>query len=415
MREHADVLIVGGGAIGVSTAFSLAERGARVTLLERGDICSGASFGNAGWIVPSHALPLPGPGAIRNAAKWLFDRESPLYIQPRLSASLVHWLWDFAMACTDARMRRTAALERDLSVASQARYETLAALPELEFGYTRNGLLILCEGHEALEDIGLEVRIASDMGGEAVLLSAEEVRSRVPIAAATLVGGAYMSSDAHIDPAAFVTGLARVAEARGVRIHTHMEVLGLIRGGTGIAGVTATRGDFTCDQLVLAGGAWSPALLRGLGLRLPVQAAKGYSVTALARPEFGDTPIMLADAKVAMTPLNDHLRVAGTLELAGVNLDVNMRRVDALLRAVGRYLPGLGPLERVETWRGLRPLTPDDLPVIGRPRSFPNLCLAVGHGMRGMSQGPITGELVAQLLSGEPPEIDLTPFSPDRF
>jgi D-amino-acid dehydrogenase len=179
--------------------------------------------------------------------------------------------------------------------------------------------------------------------------------------------------------------------------------------------VHTTRGDFTADEVVLAAGAWTPELTRGLGLRVPVEAAKGYSIT-VERPEgHPDLPLALIEGKVFVTPMGSQLRFGGTLELAGLDMQMNQRRVDALARCVRTYLPGIAPTPTIEIWRGLRPLTPDDLPILGRPAATSGLILATGHGMSGISQAPISGELIAQLASGETPEIDLTPFSPDRF
>lgn len=413
--ERADVIVVGGGAIGVCCAWFLAARGIGVILLERGEICSGCSYGNAGWVFPSHSAPLPAPGAIRQGLRWLLDSTSPLYIKPRLDWELFRWLWRFRAACTEERMRRTFALNRELSLRSLALYEKLAALPELDFSYAQRGILVACATPRGLEEIAREVDLLQSIGGEGRVLDASGLRSVEPALSDELAGGAFLPADAHIRPAEFVTGLARAARANGVEIRTGTEVISLEVEGGRISRVIATRGEFACDALVLAGGSWSRGLATPLGLRLPIQPAKGYSLT-YRRPEpFGDTPIMLSEAKVGVTPWADALRFAGTLELAGLDLGINRRRVAAIRSAATRYLPSLGELERIETWRGLRPCTPDDLPLIGPVRAIPNLILAGGHGMSGIAQAPLTGELVAQLIAGETPSMDPQPFSPDRF
>lgn len=415
MGGRADVLVIGGGVVGVCTAWSLAQRGIAVTLLERGEICSGCSYGNAGWIFPSHSTPLPAPGAIRQGLRWLLDGESPFYIRPRASGALLRWLWRFRAACNDARMRSTFRINRELGQASHELFAKLAALPELEFGYAQRGLLLLCRSAETLVELADELALLRELGGEGTPLSRDEVLERVSAASPGLAGGVYFPADGHVAPADFVRGLARAAAERGAVLRTSTEVLELEVSGGRVSRVRTTRGDLACGELVLAGGAWSPELVAPLGIELPVQAAKGYSVT-YGRPDgFGEVPVMLTEAKVGVTPMGETLRIAGTLELAGLDLSLNRRRVDAIERSLASYLPGLGALEHVETWRGLRPLTPDDLPVIGRPRGVQNLVLATGHGMGGLCQGPITGELVAQLLCGEAPTCDLAPLSPDRF
>jgi D-amino-acid dehydrogenase len=410
-----DVLVLGGGAIGVCTAFSLAERGLRVALVERGQIGSGCSHGNAGWIFPSHSMPLPAPGAIRRGLRWMLDPESPLYIRPRPSLALARWLWNFRRACREPAMRRTYAIRRELSLASLELYAKLAALPDLAFGFTRKGVLIACRTEAGLRDLEHEVALLEAAGGEATRLDGAGLREHYPSLAGGLPGGARFPADAHLNPGDFVRGLGRELERRGVAIHLESEVLEIEWRRTRGVRLLTTRGELRGEELVLAAGAWSSELARSLGLSLPVESAKGYSLTA-RRPEgTPELPVMLAEAKVFVTPMGEHLRFGGTLELAGLDLRVNLRRVRAIERAVPEYLPGLPTPEVVETWRGLRPLTPDDLPIIGRPAGTQGLVLATGHGMTGISHAPITGELVAQLLCGEPTSLDLAPFSPDRF
>jgi len=410
-----DVAVIGGGVIGVAAARALAERGARVVLLERGDVCSGASYGNAGWVSPSHGTPLPAPGVVRQALRWLFDPDSPFYVKPRADLELARWLLAFLRASTAARAAETMRLNRELIVASLREYEKLGAELGDDFGFAQRGLVVACESDEGLTKARHELEALRGLGGEGSVLTADELRAAVPSASPSLRGGVRFPEDAHLDPERLVRALARRAEALGARIETGQEVLALERVGRRIARVVATRGDFRADHVVLAAGAWSPAVAAGLGLRLPVQAAKGYSVTVRCSPGAVAEPVLLFEAKVAVTPLGDRLRFAGTLELAGLDLRVNARRVSAILRGVERFLPGASGSARLETWRGLRPLCPDDRPMIGRPRSVENLVIATGHGMSGISQGPATGRLVAELCSGARPSFPLEPFSPDRF
>ena len=415
MRRRADVWVIGGGVIGVCAAHFLAERGVAVGLLERGEIASGASHGNAGWIFPSHSLPIPGPGAIRRSARWLLDPESPLYIRPRPRLSLLRWLWLFRAACTEARARESWRLRRALGTASLELYAKLAARPGLDFGWSPRGLVVACRSDAGLRELAAELDLLERAGGACERLDGAELRRRLPGLGPHLRGGAFFPDDAHLTPGDFVRGLARDLEARGVPVATHTEVLGVQRApGRGLH-LWTTRGDLEAESVVLAAGAWSPGLANALEVRLPIEAAKGYSVTVRRPPGAPEIPVMLSEAKVIATPMGAHLRFAGTLELAGLDTSVNARRVRAIERGARELLPGLPPFEVVETWRGLRPLTPDDLPIIGRSRRCPELLIATGHGMSGMCQGPITGQLVAQLAAGEPPSLDLAPFSPDRF
>jgi len=415
VSDRPDVLVVGGGMLGVCTAHSLVERGLRTTLLERGEICSGASHGNGGWICPSESAPLPQPGAIREALPWLLDPESPFWIRPRASLALLRWLWDFRRACTARAVRDSFRISRALSLASLARYRELARKLDFDFGFTQRGLTLVFETAKAMRDTQHEVDLLEAAGGNARWLSVESLRERVPALSPQLAGGLELPDDANITPGEFVRGLAANVARRGAAIETHTEVLAVEWSRRRPARVRTTRGDFSADEVVLAAGAWTPQLTRGLGLRVPVEAAKGYSIS-VERPEgFPAGPLGLMEGMMFVTPMGSQLRFGGTLELAGLDMRMNLRRVDALGRTLRRYLPGLPHTPRVEIWRGLRPLTPDDLPILGRPAGTSGLVLATGHGMLGISHGPISGELIAQLISGEKPEIDLAPFSPDRF
>lgn len=415
MSERFDAIVIGGGVLGAASAYHLAERGASVVLLERGELCSGASYGNAGWIFPSHGTPLPAPGVIGQALRWLFDPESPFYVKPRLDLELVRWLTGFLRAATAMRARETLRLNRELSLANLALCAELASRPGVEIGFARRGLIVLCESEAGLAAAHHELGVLRELGGDGRALSPADVRELAPRVAGAITGGVLFPVDAHVQPARLVAELARLAVARGAQIRTGHEVLALARDGRRITRLRTTRGDFAAREVVIAGGAWSPQIARDLGLRLPVQGAKGYSITVRCPADFGATPIMLSESKVFITPMGEVLRFGGTLELAGLDLSVNLRRVRAVERAVARVLPGVESEPHVETWRGLRPLTPDDRPILGRPRELENLVIATGHGMSGISQGVISGKLVAELVAGERTSLDLAPFSPDRF
>lgn len=415
MSERPDVLVVGGGVVGVCTAHYLVERGVRTTLLERGEICSGASHGNGGWIFPSESAPIPGPGVIRESLPWLFDPESPFWIRPRPSLALLRWLWDFRRACNAPAVRESFQLRRALSLASLERFGEFAKKLDFDFGFTQRGLTLIFQTAKAMRHAQRDIDLLEAAGGSAKWLAIESLREKISGLTSDLAGGLEFPDDAHITPGDFVRGLAADVARRGAAIETHTEVLRVEWSRRGPVQIRTTRGDFSADEVVLAAGAWTPELTRGLGLRVPVEAAKGYSIT-VERPEgYPDLPLALVEGMMFVTPMGSQLRFGGTLELAGLDMHMNQRRVDALARTVHGYLPGIARTPTVEIWRGLRPLTPDDLPILGRPAGTSGLILATGHGMSGISQEPISGELIAQLASGETPEIDLAPFSPNRF
>lgn len=415
MGQKGQIVVIGGGVVGVCSAYYLAAADQQVILVEKDEICSGCSYGNAGLIVPSHSIPLAAPGVWAKALWALMRGPSPLYIRPRWDTALISWLWQFRAACTEQHARAGLGLLRDLHRASLGLFQELADVPGLEFGFRQAGSLMLFRTRHGFKEACEQVNWLQEAGIEATVLGSSDVRELEPTALPTLVGGIYFPEDAQILPAAFVQGLARVAESKGVRICSKRRVLGFETSGRRIAAVRTDRGELHADLVVLAGGAWSPLLSQPLGIHLPVQAGKGYSVTFHRLEPSPRLPLLLGEAKVAVTPMGDKLRISGILALDGLDRSIRQRQLESVLSAVPRYLTLPARLDERETWSGLRPCTPDGLPLIGRPAGLENLIIATGHGMLGMSLGPITGKLVAQLVTEEPPLVDLTPLSPDRF
>jgi D-amino-acid dehydrogenase len=409
------VIVVGGGVIGVSAAYYLRQAGFGVTLLDKDDICAGSSYGNGGLVVPSHSIPLAAPGVWLQGLKWMWSPESPFYIKPRLDPALAAWLWRFRAACTPAHLTRAVPVLRDLSFASLALFRELAGIDGLDFGYRQDGALAVFRTRAGYDEAVHLAHLLGEVGIATRLLDGAAARALEPSLQPGVIGGILFPDDAHLVPDRFVTGLARAAAAAGVDIRTGTEVIGFRARGRRIAAVETTRGDVEADQVVLAAGAWSPGLGRAAGVRLPIQPAKGYSVT-YARPDDGPRrPLLLLEVKAGVTPMGDALRFAGTLELAGLDLSIDRRRVDAIVRSARGYVAGVDGLRLREIWRGLRPCTPDGLPILGRSERVENLVLATGHAMIGVSLGPVTGKLVAQLCAGEKPMIDLHALRAERF
>ena len=401
--------------MGLCSAYYLARRGSDVTLLERAHVGAGSSWGNAGLIVPSHSVPIAAPGVMAQAIRWMADPESPFFIRPRLDLELVRWLWLFRRACTAEHVRRSVPVLRDLSRMSLVLHREIAALPGGGSGLREEGLLYVYRTQEALDHGAAEAEELRRAGIDARVLGPDAAIALEPALAPGLAGVVHFPDDAHLVPHRLVNHLAQAVVDAGARIVAGAEVIGFARAGRHIQAIETTRGDFRADEVVLAAGAWSPAIVRELGIRLPVQAAKGYGVTAKRPPTAPRIPLLLGEARVAVTPMDDRLRLAGTLELAGLDLSIARRRVDAVRRSAGRYLTCGAELDPVEIWRGLRPCSPDGLPIIGRPRAIDNLTIATGHGTLGVSLGPVTGTLVADIVRGERPTLDVGPLGPDRF
>lgn len=409
-----DIAIIGGGVIGVASAVELARRGAQVTVLERDQVGYGCSYGNAGWLTPSQAVPLANPSMLLKSFKWMLDPESPLYIQPRPDPAFVRWLLEFLLASRKGKFERGAAALVELCRVSVDLWEEIAKRSPEPFGFERHGLLAVYESPESLEAAKRGVDLVAESGVRAERWSADEVRQKEPAIIGPQVGGYFYPDDAHCEPYRAVKALEAEARALGVQFLEDTEVY-RISNGAGPRRLTTTRGDITAEQIVIATGPWSEGLGKMLGLRLPVIGAKGYSVVLPPANPQPQRSIYLIERKIAVNPHRDSLRIAGTLELVRNDFSINARRVDVIVRGAKGML-NIGDVPKPqEIWRGLRPCTPDGMPVIGRAKGRGDVWLATGHQMAGLKTAPGTGVLLAQLMTGETPRFDPEPFRADRF
>lgn len=414
------VVIIGGGVIGLCAAYYCARRGWRVTLVERNaQRRDGCSFGNAGMLVTSHFVPLAAPGMVALALKWMWNPASPFYVKPRWSPELLAWGYRFWRAATPEHVRRAAPLLRDLSEASHRCFDELAALPGSDFGLVKKGLLMLCRTRHALDEEIKTAEMGRALGIVSEVLDAGAVAALEPGIRMDIAGAVYFPQDRHLTPDRFVTELQGRLPAMGVEFMWNTEVTGWrIERERRVRTVVASDGrEIEGDEFVLCGGSWTPRVARELGLTLPIEAGKGYSLT-LPKPR--RTPAIcaiLAEARLAVTPMDGALRFAGTMEIAGLNEDISPVRVRGIIAAASDYYPEIAAtdFEGVAPWRGLRPCSPDGMPYLGRTNRFANLSIAAGHAMMGMSLGPVTGKLISEVLAGETPQIDLTQLSPDRY
>ena len=417
MNYKTETLVIGGGAIGICCAYYLHGLGKNVTVVEKDDICSGSSYGNAGLIVPSYSIPLAAPGVILQGLKWMLNPESPFYIKPRFNWEFISWLWKFRSACNENNVRTALPILSGLSSASMDLFDDLAALEGLNFGFEKNGILEIFNTDKGLEKGVEDARRLQEYGIQHKILAIGEIVQYTQGMRTTAVGGIFFPGDAHLVPDQFVRQLARHLENKGVHLLTSTEVLGFRTSGRRVTTVKTTRGDISVEEVILAGGAWSAEMAHELKIEVLMAPAKGYSVTYKRPPGFPSIPLTMAEAKVVLTPMSDMVRFAGTLELAGFDMSINKRRVHAILKAVSAYFPDIDTdaLELIEIWRGLRPCSPDGLPYLGRPRRYDNVIISTGHGMKGISLAPITGKIVAQLASDQTPAIDISALRIERF
>lgn len=412
------ILILGGGIIGLCTAYYASLRGHRVTVIDRGsaegDRCS---VGNAGMVVPSHFVPLAAPGMVRTGLSMMRDPRSPFYIRPRLSWELMTWGWRFCRAANAGHVARSGPVLRDLHLASLALYEELAAACGNAFGLTHNGLLMLCKTQHTLDEEAAVASRARALGIPAEVLDRGRTAAKEPGVAMAVAGAVYFPKDCHLTPGRVMEFLRAELGHAGVGFAWETEFLAWKTSGRRVTGIETSRGEFDADEFVLCAGSWSSQIGKGLGVRLPMQAGKGYSLT-LSRPrKLPKACAILTEARVAVTPMGEALRFGGTMEIAGMDERINMERVKGIVRSVPRYYPEFteGDFEGVEPWRGLRPCSPDGLPYLGRTRVVENLTVATGHGMMGVSLGPVTGRIVAEIISGEEPGVGVGILNPDRF
>ena len=397
--------------IGCSAAYYLAQRGHRVTVVDRGTPeHENCSFGNAGYICPSHFVPLAAPGMVKLGLKWMWNPESPFYIKPRLNRELFDWGIKFWRAANAQHVVRSAPLLRDLGLASRACFEEMAE--QFDFGLMKRGCLMLCKTEERLEEEAEIAEEAHALGLKAEVLGPKQASALDPNIQMDIAGAVYFPQDCHLTPRLFIYGLRERLEKSGVKFLWKTEVAGLRADGPRIAEIVD---GIKADEYVLAAGSWSPGLAKTLAL--PMQAGKGYSLTLTKPRELPQVPAIFLEARVAVTPMGSSLRFGGTMEIAGINEEINPARIRGITNSVSNYYPNFRPedFRDVKPWCGLRPVTPDGLPYIGRTRRYENLTIATGHAMLGLSLGPITGKLVAEVLSGEKPSIDMALLDPDRY
>ncbi len=416
MTRHA--IIIGGGVIGLSSAYHCLQRGLRVTIIDRHPPTrTGCSFGNAGMIVPSHFVPLAAPGMVMLGLKWMWNPRSPFYIKPRLSWDLLTWAFRFWRSCTKEHVARSAPLLRDLHLASRACYEELAAQWNDAFELKRHGLLMLCKTRHALDEESRTAEKAIALGIPAEVHDAASTAKLDPDVKMDVQGSVFFPRDCHLSPDKLMAQLQSRLKQGGATFIWNAPVTGFDHDGGRVRCVKTTQGHFEADEFILAGGAWTTDIGSMLSLSLPMQAGKGYSVTLENPRELPRICSILTEARVAVTPMGGSLRFGGTMEIAGLNEKISPQRVQGIIEAAPRYFPNfqVSDFAGIEPWRGLRPCSPDGLPYMGRPRRYGNVIVATGHAMMGLSLAPISGKLVSQIATGDKPEIDLSLLSPDRF
>ena len=410
------IVIVGGGIVGLSSAYFLHKSGHEVIVIEKSDFTHGASYVNAGYITPSHIIPLAAPGMMSKGLKWMFNSSSPFYLKPRWDPEFFKWAWYFKRSSTKAKVEKAIPLIKDINIISRGLFEDIKASGDLgDFQLERKGLLMLYKSDKAGEEEMQVAEKAAFIGLEVKALSKVETQKLEPETTLDIAGAIHYECDGHTTPTEFMPKMVTYLKEAGVKIMSGEEVLDIRAEGNKIKEIRTKTESFTPDEVVLAAGSWSAHLAKQLGLKIPLQAGKGYRINVNRKTNI-HYPAVLMETKVAVTPMLGFTRFAGTMEFSGINKTIRKERVEAIANAAKQYYPELEITaeEKSAAQSGLRPVTPDGLPYIGRSSKFDNLCFATGHAMMGWSLGPATGLLVSEIIDGKKPSMEIEAFSPDR-
>ncbi len=416
MTTKSDVLIIGGGPVGLSCAYYLLKSGRKVTILDAKEIGKGSGSGNAGHIVPSHIIPLAAPGVIGSALKWMLDpAHSPFGMKVSLDPNYISWLLKFVLACSDANVQRSIKPLNDLGQLSAKNFAQLIAEEKFDCSYQEKGLLHLFKTEKAFHEGQHEGEFMQKHGISVSVYDKNKIHEVEPAALDDVIGGVHFTGDAHLNPAVFLKLLSNRLRAMGAEMFENTPVTGFESANGKITKIKTSAGDFEAEQIILAAGALTPSVARDLKLNIPIQPARGYSLTMSATKQMPRHALILGERRIAVSPMGDILRFTGRLEVGNYNMEPNPIWIHRIENSAREYLRLDEKLDIKETWAGLRPTTPDGMPIIGYSPNHNNLILATGHAMLGLSLGPGTGQVVAELVNGKGTAFDLSPLRLERF
>ncbi len=411
---HDDVLIIGGGAIGLATALALLDAGRGVRILEAGAVGGGASHGNCGTITPSHAPPLAAPGVVAQALRWMFTPDAPLYLKPRVDPALWHWLLRFAARCNPRDWRQSTQARAALLNDARARLADWVGRYGLQCEFEEEGLDYVFRDPRRFQQYVDESVVLKTFGIATQVFGGTDYEREEPAMLPGVAGAIRFPGDARLRPDRYVAELARVVRERGGVIEEQCRVDRLEPTSDGVR-LATSQGERKGGEAVIALGAWTPAFARRLGIRAPIQPGKGYSITYSRPARVPRHPMVLKDRSVCVTVWGSGFRLGSTMEFSGHDDTLNATRLAALERGAREFLREPVGAEVHERWCGWRPMTWDDLPLLGRAPGQRKVWIAAGHGMLGISMSTATGQLMADLMTGRPPAFDPSPYRPERF
>lgn len=410
-------VVIGGGIIGLSSAYYLVKEGWEVTIIDKTDLTDSCSYGNLGMIVPSHFVPLAAPGIVAQGIRWMFDSKSPFYVKPSLSGPLINWGLKCIKSANENHVNKSGPHLTAINLLSKQLYEELNKQTGFNFSFEKKGIMMYFKTEKVAEEETHMAEKAKQMGLDVEVLSATEAQQLEPEITLNVLGAVHYKCDAHLYPNKLNNQLIDYLKMKGAQFLTGHGVTKITKKSNQIESVQVGIQEVVGDVFIMAAGSWMPSLLKMAGLKLPMMPGKGYSFTQEHPAKQLQVPAILCEARVAITPMNNQLRFGGTMEIGPINDKVNMNRVRGIVESVPAYLPGLAlemPAQE-KVWYGFRPCSPDGLPYIGFGVKYDNLLYAGGHAMMGLSLGPATGSLIAELALGKKTSIDIRAFDPSRF
>jgi len=410
-------LIIGGGIVGLFSAYFLQKEGIEVQVIDRTDMQDNCSTGNAGMITPSHIIPLAAPGMISKGISWMFSSKSPFYIQPRLDYKLAKWCLLFFKATSESQVKKSIPFLNHITLLSKSLYvDFQLEHPESAVALSKKGLMMVYQT-EAVEKEEIELaHLAKNYSLEAEVLTPDDIRKMEPNLEVKARGAIFFPGDSHLDPGELYSFLRKYLEEKGVKFLPNTQVLGFEKSGNKVSAVLTDKGKIEADKVLLCGGAWSAELAQKLGFSLPLMGGKGYSFIQDNQPAIS-LPTILTERKVAVSPYGSFVRFGGTLEIAGTNQKVNMNRVKGIFESINQYYPDFQSKfpQESQVWKGLRPCSPDGLPYIGLAPGYENVLVGAGHAMLGVTMAPATGKLLAELHQKQKLSMDIQGFEVGRY
>ena len=413
-----DIVVIGGGIMGLSAAYYLQKAGHRVTVLDKSNFLDNCSYGNAGYVCPSHFIPLAAPGIVSQGLKWMLNSRSPFYVQPSLNRSLIDWGFKFMKSATQKNVDRAAIPLRDIALMSQKEYESWAMVPGFDFAYQHKGLLEIFQTQKVADHAKHTVEKGKELGLDVELLDYNAMQQLEPQARINGLGAIFFKCDAHLYPNKLMQNLIAYLKQNSVRLLQNEQVIGFEKTSKQVNRVITASNAFDADEVVVASGSWSRETAALLNTKIPLMPGRGYSVTLEDSPYRLNYPAILSEGRVAVTPMDGNkIRFGGTMEVVSTKAAPRYNRVEGILKAVKDFLPSFDiarpPDDQV--WYGYRPCSADGLPYIGRVLAFNNVVVATGHAMLGLSLGAGTGRLVAEIIDGQPTSVDISAFAVERF